>query len=225
MIICSFEKCAHCGRPDNRRIGENRIKRVCPYNISYCTQMKEKICLTGFYCDESWVLRYQSKSKHASVQWKHPSSSSNRKFKVKRSAGKVIFTVFRNSQTVSLAYFQKRGENVNSALYCEVLLKLQDATRNKPPGQLARGVLLRHYNARPHTASATRERIQELQRELLGHPPYSPDLVPSDFRLFCPLINHLGCKCFAYDKEVVKEMRKWLRQRSKTSVLRVSMHS
>jgi hypothetical protein len=40
-----------------------------------------------------------------------------------------MLTVFRDSEGVLLAHFQKCGENVNSALYCEVLLKLQDAIR------------------------------------------------------------------------------------------------
>jgi hypothetical protein len=75
--------------------------------------------------------------------------------------------------TVLLAQFQKRGENMNTASYCEVLLKLRDANRRKRPSQLVRGVLLHHDSARPHTARAAQERIQELQWELLEHPPYS----------------------------------------------------
>jgi hypothetical protein len=60
-----------------------------------------------------------------------------------------MLTVFWDSQGVLLAHFQKRGENVNSASYCEVLLKLRDAVRGKRPGLLARGILLHHDNARP----------------------------------------------------------------------------
>jgi hypothetical protein len=56
--------------------------------------------------------------------------------KVTPSAGKVVLTVFLDSQEVLLAHFQKHGENVNSASYCEILLKLQDAIRRKHPGQL-----------------------------------------------------------------------------------------
>jgi histone-lysine N-methyltransferase SETMAR len=73
-----------------------------------------------------------------------------------------MFTVFWDSQGVVLAHFQKHGENVNSALYSEVLLKLLDAIHTKHPRQLVRGVLLHHDNARPHTALATQERIQQL---------------------------------------------------------------
>jgi histone-lysine N-methyltransferase SETMAR len=98
---------------------------------------------------------------------------------------------------------------------CEVLLKLRDAIRRKPPGQLTRRVLLHHDNGRHHTDPATQERIQELQWELLEGPPYSPDLAPSDFHLFGLLRNHLGDKRFVDDGEVKTEVRKWLRQQSK----------
>jgi histone-lysine N-methyltransferase SETMAR len=92
--------------------------------------------------------------------------------------------MFWDSQGVLLSHFQKHGENVDSASYCEVLFKLRDAIRRKPQGQLARRILLHHNNARPFTARVNQERIQELQLELLEHPPYNPDLVPTDFHLF-----------------------------------------
>jgi hypothetical protein len=159
------------------------------------------------------------------MQWKHPTSPScsTKKFKVMPSAGKVTLTVFWDSQGVLLSHFQKRGKYVNSASYCEILLKLRDAIRRKRPGQLARGVLLYHDNVRPHTARATQERIQELQWELLEYPPYISDLAPSDFHPFAPLKHHLRGKRFA-DEEVETEVRKWLRQQSKTSKLRVWTH-
>jgi hypothetical protein len=106
--------------------------------------------------------------------------SFNQKFKVMPSAGRVILTMYWYSQGVLLAHFQKHGENVNSASYCEVLLTLRGTICRQHLGHLARGVLLHHDNARPHTAWAILERIQERQLELLEeHPPYSPDLAPS----------------------------------------------
>jgi hypothetical protein len=128
--------------------------------------------------NESWVHHYQPESKRALAQCKHPSSFSAKKLKVTPSAGKVMLTIFWDSQGVLLAHFQKCGENVNSASYCEVLLKLRGATRRKRPGQLARGILLHQHNARPHTVQAVLQ--QELQWELLEHPPYSPDFARSD---------------------------------------------
>jgi hypothetical protein len=82
-----------------------------------------------------------------------------------------MFTVFCDSRGLLLVHFQKRGENVNYASYCEVLLMLRDAIRRKRPGQLSRAVLLQHDNARPHTAREIQQRTQELQWEPLEHPP------------------------------------------------------
>jgi hypothetical protein len=48
-----------------------------------------------------------------------------------------------------LLWFGILRECVNSTSYCEVLLKLWDAIHRKFADQIARGVLLRHVNARP----------------------------------------------------------------------------
>jgi hypothetical protein len=84
--------------------------------------------------DELWVHHYQPKSNCASMKWKHPSSPPVKKFNVTQSTGKVMLTVSWDSQGVLLAHFQKHGENVNSASYCEGLLKLQEAFPRKLPG-------------------------------------------------------------------------------------------
>jgi hypothetical protein len=62
---------------------------------------------------------------------KTSSSPSTKMFKVTPSAGKVMLTVFWDSQGVLLAHFQKHGQNVNSASYCEVLLRLRDGNRKE----------------------------------------------------------------------------------------------
>jgi hypothetical protein len=46
-------------------------------------------------------------------------------------------------------------------------------------------VILQHENARPHTANMTKAASgTRLGLEIIPHPPYSPDLAPSDYRLF-----------------------------------------
>jgi transposase len=45
-------------------------------------------------------------------------------------------------------------------------------------------MLLLHDNARPQTARATIDALEMLKIEVLSHPPYSPDLAPSDFHFF-----------------------------------------
>ena len=48
-----------------------------------------------------------------------------------------------------------------------------------------------HDNAPIHSAGRTKCSMQELGFETLMHPPYSPDLAPSDFFLFRHLKKHL----------------------------------
>ena len=52
-------------------------------------------------------------------------------------------------------------------------------------------VCLLHDNARPHIASATYRQLVSMGWNTIPHPPYSPDLAPSDFHLFHSFKEHL----------------------------------
>ena len=72
-------------------------------------------------------------------------------------------------------------------------------------------VLLQHDKARPHTSLKTREVISAFGWTKILHPPYSPDLAPSDFHLFEPLKESLRGRHFFNDEEVKTAVRKWLK--------------
>lgn len=57
--------------------------------------------------------------------------------------------------------------------------------------------------------------IQDAGFELLEHPPYSPDLAPSDFYLFPRLKEHLRGKKFLNDNEVMAAVEAYLESREK----------
>jgi hypothetical protein len=59
-------------------------------------------------------------------------------------------------------------------------------------------------------ANRTRELLRRYNWEVLNHPPYSPDLAPSDFHLFGPSKKHLGGRRFATDGEVQQAVMSWL---------------
>uniref|UniRef100_A0A914HQ22 Transposase n=1 Tax=Globodera rostochiensis TaxID=31243 RepID=A0A914HQ22_GLORO len=84
-----------------------------------------------------------------------------------------------------------RNETVNAELYCQQLRRLNQAIQQKRPNRTY-GVILQHDNARPHTANMTKMALQELGWEVLPHPPYSPDVAPSDYHLFRSLSNALS---------------------------------
>jgi hypothetical protein len=93
------------------------------------------IAVTG---DESWVHHDQPKSKCASMNGNIPVHLQLKSFMGIPSTWNVMLAVFWDSQGVLLAHFQMCGENVNSASYCAVLLKIRDAICRKSRGQLAR---------------------------------------------------------------------------------------
>ena len=62
---------------------------------------------------------------------------------------------------------------------------------------------------------APMDTIQKLKWNVLPHPPYNPDLAPSDYHLFGPLKEHLGGKGFRNNDEVVQDVQEWLRWQPK----------
>ncbi|GFU53286.1 mariner Mos1 transposase [Trichonephila clavipes] len=93
-------------------------------------------------------------------------------------------SIFWDRKGVLLCEFMPRGTTINADRYCEILNKLRRAIQNKRRGILTKGVRFHHDNARPHTANRTTALVERFGWEMVSHPPYSPDLAPSDFHLF-----------------------------------------
>ena len=92
---------------------------------------------------------------------------------------------------------------MNGEVYAQQLQRVQEKLLEKRPVLVNRKkVILLHDNARPHTAKVTQEKIIELGWSVLPHPPYSPDLAPTDYHLFCSLQNFLNGKTFISEQGV-----------------------
>jgi transposase len=75
---------------------------------------------------------------------------------------------------------------------------------------LTPGVVLLHVNAYPHTAAHTQALLEQLNWELFGNPPYSPDLSPSDWHLFTYLKNWLRSQRSNNNEEMMEGVKTWL---------------
>ena len=93
--------------------------------------------------------------------------------------------------------------------------ELKPAICEKRRGMLSKKVLLRHNNACPHTAATTVETVQGLGVELLQHPPYSPDLAPSNYHIFGPLKEVLCGRRFTSNEEMKEAVHFWLQEQPK----------
>ncbi|GBP58674.1 Histone-lysine N-methyltransferase SETMAR [Eumeta japonica] len=93
-----------------------------------------------------------------------------------------------------LPYLLPPGKIINLDLFCQYLMRFKQEVKKKKHLQLInrKGVVFHHDNARPYTSLATQQILKKEGWEVLMHPPYSPDLVPSDVHLFRSLQNFLG---------------------------------
>ncbi|GFW66548.1 mariner Mos1 transposase [Trichonephila clavipes] len=113
----------------------------------------------------------------------------------------------------------KQGKPINTDLYCNQLDKLNAAIKEKWRALASRkGILFRHDNARLHTAKMIQQKLNALGWEVLGHPPYSPNIAPSDYYLFRFLQNYLTGKKFKSFESVLRQLLTILTPRARTSI-------
>lgn len=211
------KKCAHwIPRVLSQADKQNRVR--------ICRELKQRFDVEGetfleriITCDETWIYDYEPESRTQSMEWKHPHSPAAQKVRKQMSANKILLTVFWDMQGPVLChYLEGRCVSVNSASYSELLkTQLKPAIRSRRRGALTKGVILQHDNARPHSAKLTQQTLQDLGWEVLPHPPYSPDLAPSDFHLFGPLKFALSGRVFKTNEEIKAALQSWLAQQPK----------
>jgi len=63
-------------------------------------------------------------------------------------------------------------------------VQLKDILKEKRLGKATKGVLFLQDNSPTHRALAARKKLAYLGFQYLDHPPYSPDLAPSDYHPF-----------------------------------------
>ena len=95
------------------------------------------------------------------------------------------------------------GRMINGAyLYAKELRRLRQEIV-KERRRLTRGVLLMQYNAPAHTSQVVMAAATKRRFEVPPHPPYSPDLAPSDCYLFLNLKNNLHGRNFGNNEDII----------------------
>lgn len=153
--------------------------------------------------DETWVHHFEPESKMQSKQWKRNTSPYPRKAKVVPSAGKIMASVFWDAKGVILIDYLPKGQTINGPYYANLIRKLRVAIREKRPGMLSRGVLYHHDNAPAHKSAVAMAALHASGFTQIDHPPYSPDLAPSDFHLFPSMKRALSGVRFQSNDELI----------------------
>ena len=164
--------------------------------------------------DEKWITYENIVRKRAYCEPGKPSPSTS---KPNLTLNKRMLCIWWDIRGPIHYELLKPNEKLNSEKYCQQLDNLKTAVQEKRPAMFNRkDIILHHDNARPHAALGTRQKIAELGWEILLHPPYSPDLAPSDYHLFLSLQNFLKGKKFKNEEDVKQALVQFFASKDET---------
>jgi len=103
-----------------------------------------------------------------------------------------------------------KGQTINAEYYLSLLVQLKDILKEKFHGKVTKVVLFLHDNATADRALATQKKLDYLGFYCLDHPPYSPDLAPSDYHLFPGVKKQLKGRHISSNVEVIAAAETWL---------------
>lgn len=185
--------------------------------VRMCTQLLKKHNSLDFFdrvitCDEKWVY-YNNTGRQG--EWveagAQPSSVARRGLTNK----KVLMCVWWDCRGIIYQNYLKPGETIDSESYIQMLMQVQEELLKKRTSLVTRkGVIFHQDNARPHTSAVTKEFMAELGWELMMHPPYSPDLAPSDYYLFSHLQLFLRGGIFNSADDVISDVKLFFNSRT-----------
>jgi transposase len=159
---------------------------------------------------ESWVFAYDPETKTQSSEWHTSSSPLPKKPRATKSNIKVMLVAFFDDGVVHRK-FVPTGTNVTAAFYVEVLTRFRENIRRKRLQKWKNDWALHHDNAPSHTAMAVQQFLGKNNVPIVPHPPYSPDLAPSDFWLFVTLKIGLRGRRFAAVEDIKENAEARLR--------------
>ncbi|QQP52895.1 Putative mariner transposase [Caligus rogercresseyi] len=141
------------------------------------------------------------------------------KAKVGLSANKVMATLFWDARGVIHIDYLQKGRTMNGEYYTSLLDRFNEDLKKKRPHLAKKKVLFHQDSARVHTCVVSMAKFYELRYELLPHPPYSPDLAPSDYFLFPNLKKWLAGKRFYSNNEIVSQTNTYFEDLEKSYFL------
>jgi len=104
---------------------------------------------------------------------------------------------------------------ITGQTYANTITALREAIKEKRRGKLSAGMLLLHDNTPVHMSAKSQAAIWQCGFQQLIHPPYSPDLAPSNYFLFRVMKKFLRVKRFSSDEEVKEAVTTWFEEQSK----------
>ena len=200
--------------PDNKRNRETTSEQC----LTLFKRNPKEFLRRFVTVDGTWIHWYTPETKEQSKQWTSPGERAPKKAKTVLSAGKVMATVFWDSQGVIYIDYLEKGKTVTGLYYAELLGQFDAELQKKRPHLAKKKVLFHHDNA-PHTRLT---------------PPPSPrpnwsnwatnccpihcilQIWPCDFFLFPNLKKSLAGQKFESNEEVIAATKAYFADLEKT---------
>ena len=145
-----------------------------------------------------WMFQQQSK------QWTEAGCSAPKKTRSVPLAGKIMTSVFWDAEGILFIDYLEKGRTITGEYYSNHLTRLdEEKFVRKDPVCKKKKKVLHQDNASTHISVLAMGKLRDLHYELLEHPPYSPDLAPSDFCLFPKLKLFPAGQSFSLNQEVI----------------------
>ena len=64
--------------------------------------------------DETWLYQYDPETKQHSLEWRHSGSPRPKEFRVQKSAGKVLASIFCDQDGILIIDYLPKGQTINA---------------------------------------------------------------------------------------------------------------
>ena len=159
--------------------------------------------------DEKWIHYDNPKRRNS---WGKPGHASTSTAKSNIHCKKLLLCIWWDQLGVVYYELLQPNETITSERYQQQLMQLSRALKFKRPEYAQRHdkVIFQHDNARSHVAEVVKETLKAVNWDILPHPPYSPDIVPSDYHLFRSMDHGLADQHFTSYEEAKNWVDPWI---------------
>ncbi|GBP63236.1 Mariner Mos1 transposase [Eumeta japonica] len=163
--------------------------------------------------DEKWIHYDNRKEENHGTTWPRDNIDSKTEYSWK----KLMLCIWWDQLGVVYYELLNPSETIIGTLYRIRLMRLTRALKEKRPQYYSRHdkIILPHDNARPRVAVPVKKYLKALDWEVLPHPPYSPDIAPSDYHLFRPMAHALSEQRFTSYEDTKNWVDSWIASKDK----------
>jgi len=108
-------------------------------------------------------------------------------------------SVFWDSEGILFIDYLEKGKTITGKYYSNLLTRLDEIICEKRPNLQKKKIIFYQGNAPAKKRVLAMGKLRDLHHELLKHPPYSPDLAPSDFYLSTKIQTLPRCSVFFFE--------------------------